>query len=55
MYALGANCIESFLITESCYAVVLLALAAGLATRARLEDRELREWAASFRQDVVHA
>lgn len=54
MYALGANCIESFLITESCYAVVLIALAAGLATRARLEDRELGEWTASFRQGVDH-
>ena len=44
MYALGAKLYRiASLITESCYAVVLLALAAGLATRARLEDRELRE------------
>jgi exopolysaccharide production protein ExoQ len=49
MYALGANCIESFLITESCYAVVLLAVAASLATRARLEVRELRS---DFRRGV---
>jgi O-antigen ligase len=41
MYALGANCIESFLISDSCYAVPLLALAASLATKARLEAREL--------------
>jgi O-antigen ligase len=54
IYVLGANCIESFLITESNYAVVLLALAAGLATRARLEVRELSARTAAFRQGVGH-
>jgi exopolysaccharide production protein ExoQ len=52
MYALGANCIESFLITESNCAVVLLALAAGLATRARLEVRELSARTAVLRRGV---
>ncbi len=51
IYVLGANCIESFLITESNYAVVLLALAAGLATRAKLEVRELSARTAAFRQE----
>ncbi|WP_157450348.1 O-antigen ligase family protein [Bradyrhizobium sp. ARR65] len=54
MYVLGANCIESFLITESNYAVVLLALAAGLATRARLEVRELSAWTPSFGRGLDH-
>lgn len=49
IYTLGANCIESYLITE-CYAVVLLALAAGLTTRARVEMRELHAPTASFRR-----
>ncbi|MBR1213945.1 O-antigen ligase family protein [Bradyrhizobium sp. JYMT SZCCT0180] len=55
IYVLGANCIESMLITESNYAVVLLALAAGLATRARLEARELSARTAAFRRGVDHA
>ncbi|MGY8661353.1 O-antigen ligase family protein [Bradyrhizobium sp. UFLA05-109] len=50
IYVLGANCIESYLIIE-CNAVALLALAAGLATRARIEARDLHAQTASFRRD----
>jgi exopolysaccharide production protein ExoQ len=50
MYTLGANCIESYLITEG-NAVALLALAAGLATRARIEVRDLHALTARFRRD----
>jgi exopolysaccharide production protein ExoQ len=50
MYTLGTNCIESYLITDSSYAVALLALAAGLATRARIEARDLDALTARFRR-----
>jgi exopolysaccharide production protein ExoQ len=50
MYMLGTNCFESTLITESSYAVALLALAAGLATRAKIEVRDLHALTASFRR-----
>lgn len=50
IYALGANCIESYLIIE-CNAVSLLALAAGLATRARIEARDLQALTARFGRD----
>jgi O-antigen ligase len=55
IYVLGVNSIESFLITESNYAVVLLAMAAGLATRARLEVRELGARTVTFRRSAGHA
>jgi exopolysaccharide production protein ExoQ len=48
MYTLATNCFESTLITDQGYAVALLALAAGLATRARLEARNLHALTASF-------
>jgi O-antigen ligase len=51
MYTLVANCFESYLITESSYAVALLALAAGLATKAKIEVRDLRALTARFRRD----
>jgi exopolysaccharide production protein ExoQ len=54
VYVLAANSIESFLITESCYAVVLLALAAGLATRAGLEARELGARTAALGRVAAH-
>lgn len=50
IYVLGANCIESYLIFE-CNAVALLALAAGLATRAGIEVRDLHARNARFRRD----
>lgn len=50
IYVLGANCIESYLIIESS-AVPLLALAAGLATRARIEARDIHALTASVRRE----
>jgi O-antigen ligase len=50
MYTLVANCFESTLITESSFSVALLAVAAGLATRAKIEVRDLRALTASFRR-----
>jgi exopolysaccharide production protein ExoQ len=51
MYTLVANCFESYLITESSYAVALLALAAGLATKAKIEVRDLHALTARFRRN----
>ncbi|WLA67667.1 O-antigen ligase family protein [Bradyrhizobium diazoefficiens] len=51
LYTLSINCFESTLITETSYAVVLLALAAGLATRARIETRDRDALIARFRRD----
>jgi exopolysaccharide production protein ExoQ len=51
IYTLVTNCFESTLITESSYAVALLALAAGLATRARIDVRDLHALTTSFRRD----
>ena len=50
LYTLATNCIESYLIADSNYAVALLPLAAGLATRARLEARDLAALTAGLRR-----
>ena len=51
LYTLSINCFESTLISDSSYGVVLLALAAGLATRATIEVRDLHTLTANFRRD----